>query len=317
MELPEWAPPALVDRIKWTERDIERFTTSPTVPSFFDDIPVSEGFSNFYQQWLKRDQNRSPEDDLIGPLQEKLLAYKRLATHEYMREAWSTLERQSSSVKAEDRKNIIDALLYVIEALLTRFPKLLAIAEPHTKKRNKLARLSKQLQNISNEIEDDVTASRRLRDFVPAYLGAQVLKHRCDAGEEIRDFDREYPQHLFDSDCGGLRLLVEVFPDDRKWNDRSSLERMTYWAVQAQNLSLTELMRTFADMLEWDADQKPIILQPWRGDSEKRPYLIRGISEFFQSCFQRPLDDAVALIVSAILDLDPVLTRDDVRPYLT
>jgi len=92
--------------------------------------------------------------------------------------------------------------------------------------------------------------------------------------------------------------------------------RLAYWAKQAQDTKLDDLLQHMAETLEAESHVSPDIKQPGRGDQALKAFLIRRVSSAFWSLYGQPLDEIAAQITTVVLNLETPLTRDDVRPYL-
>jgi hypothetical protein len=75
-----------------------------------------------------------------------------------------------------------------------------------------------------------------------------------------------------------------------------------------QRLALADILGPALDMVALTARAVPI--------GKLQPYLIRQLSAQMRALYGQPLDDTVALLVSAVLELPEPLSRDDIRPYL-
>jgi hypothetical protein len=91
---------------------------------------------------------------------------------------------------------------------------------------------------------------------------------------------------------------------------------LAYWAREAKDTSLDDLLQIMLETLEEEASISSDIKQPGRGDRARKAFLIRRVSSTLYSLHEQPLDELAARIVTAVLNLQTPLTRDDIRPYL-
>lgn len=103
---------------------------------------------------------------------------------------------------------------------------------------------------------------------------------------------------------------------DKQWNERSNESRLGVVCDVATNLLLTDVLKVFSGHLaDLSKTYQAEVKQPNRGD-QIRPVLIRKLTKFFQCTFNQPYPETVAKIVSAALNLETPLSRDDIRPYI-
>ena len=104
-----------------------------------------------------------------------------------------------------------------------------------------------------------------------------------------------------------------------------SLKPLGQWPVSEKyewlhdEISVTgmpELLTFYRDGLTNLAQEQPEIPQPGRPHGGLQPFLIRSLSSVMRRIYGQPLDDTVALLVYATLDLPEHLTRDTIRKYL-
>jgi hypothetical protein len=80
-------------------------------------------------------------------------------------------------------------------------------------------------------------------------------------------------------------------------------------------INLTDLLAYLIAQLQIEEQHPPEIKQPGRAKSGIKAFLVRRLSDHMKWYYGQPFDEAVARIVSLVLDLPTPLTRDDVRPY--
>lgn len=156
------------------------------------------------------------------------------------------------------------------------------------------------------------------------HLEIQNLEYRC--GREETPTQAEFTMPLtLSEDCYEASLNHDYddigydFDTDRHipWEKRPLVYRLRYWAIEAEKTGFHDLLDLFIRSLNAEAENPQEIKQPGRGQAGLKPFLIRRVSEHMLWLYGQPFDDAVARIVSIVLNLQNPLTRDDVRPYVT
>lgn len=176
--------------------------------------------------------------------------------------------------------------------------------------RKTFGKAAKKAQALIDEINGDRATHQLAKETVRTYLEFELQKQRHEDGEDYQFFSGH--------DVGSMPIVgVLAGPDADKSFPDASLAYQTARVVDiARNAHLTDVLAVFQTRLaELEATYTARIKQPLRDDGGLRAALIRAIHDFFMNATNKPHDDAVAVLVTAGLDLDTPLTRDDIRPY--
>ncbi|AIV67421.1 hypothetical protein [Burkholderia pseudomallei] len=241
----------------------------------------------------------------------------RLAAYPDMRSAWETVANQNrkrsvyqtSAVQGIDTDGISLLLIDEIHRAIESFGKLPKRTAAHKNRDlNKIARLAKEL---AKEIDADEDGQRLATEFVANYIGLRNIVFRIGQGEQFHPVHLTVPSQAYRP----FRAESErENSNDDQWNNWPAINRLQWLSDDISRISIQDILSVFAEQLASVAQEKPIIGRAGSGDPLKR-YLIEKLSEFMQHWFGSPLDQTVAYFVSASLDMETPLTRDDVKPY--
>lgn len=306
--LPSWAPPTLIeDYRRAVLRDQED-----------RDLQSDPGDLSNLSEILPGIEPPSPNGHDDTPTNTEIL--HKLLTAPDMEKAWATLYRHPPSPLLRPRFAKQDPA----EALWTHLGYVALPAyrkssrRTFAAKRDALTTISRQIRDLKAALLGDVDTERMATFFLRAYLGSEHVRCRAqDLKESVRWYEYDVPDIQLSEDARDARAILSDIEDSpgKEWRERSTLERFAYWTSAANDTSLIDVLTLLADAIEANAHVSPIIKQPGRDTSALRPYVIRNLLEWMNWRYGRPLDDTVARIVTSMLDLDPPLSRDDVRPY--
>ena len=142
------------------------------------------------------------------------------------------------------------------------------------------------------------TASARKKSLLSAAHATENLLSRIEKDPELFDLA---------SDALGLYL----------WTRSGTTKPVSSVVSSAvvEHTMFQDLLKFFRARIDDLMVEKTLIAHPGRGDEGLQPYLIRELSKLMHMYFLKPMDNTVAILVSAILDLPVALDRDNIRPY--
>ncbi len=306
---PDWAPKQLINNLNRLRKSANRYR----------ELYVEEKNEALDEEINQCSECGANKWNIAADKTDKIaFILHNLLTHHDMENVWKAINRPI--IEPKPWKTDPEYLLwFTIEAAINKFP-YLPTKEITPAQRSKKF---KSTAKIAAELQEAINSSPEIRSFanelMQNYLALQNLKIRCDYGEKPSWAEFQMPLTL-SSDRDEFRCRYrEIDFDDKKrisWEKRSLISRLEYWAAEAEKTSLTDLLTFFVSHLEKSANDPQEISQPSRGDAAFKSYLIRRLSAHMSRLYGQPLHDAVAIIVSVVLDLQTPLTRDDVRPYL-
>ena len=238
----------------------------------------------------------------------------RLCTYsDEMRKVWRRIAIMPSQGSVDPALAICEHISLTL-GRFSQIPKRL----PAERKRS-LLRVAKAIDDLLKTIESDSEAKAFLEIALMEYLGNRNLKMRIEDGEAASGHEFRDPSRTLDPSnfVAGEEGSLEDEPCRQKpWRQWSSFERYAWLYDEASMTGVPELLTFCRDGLDDMVQTPPKIPQPGRPDGGLQPFLIRSLSGAMMRIYGQPLDDSVALLVSAALDLPEPLTREAIRPYL-
>lgn len=280
---------------------------------------------------VRRPRNQWVDQILHGPLdpqtrlryaEEHAELLHRLAHYNGMHAAWHTITTReriglARPDLAADVDLVVGLLIDRIDFLLVDFDRL----PKRTAKERKdgAGRVARLAAKLAQAIEDDVDG----RALANRYLARQVIvEHHREHEADDKPLPLEhYPIHMdlwdnlfppYDPFNRVSDTIIDETGDDAPFDSWSAHDRLAWLLRCIQRLPLSVLLRDFATDLQRVANTEPEISRPNSGHARAR-FLIRRLSKFMHGYYGSPLDNAVALFVSAALDLPVPLGRDEVR----
>lgn len=311
-EFPDWAPKSLADFYS-QERERKQSSWDDQDDEFCEKMG-----------WCRHGSRLDVEE---ARQEAEMLC--RMVTQPDMKQAWQAIYRHPASdaiprnLASQDPAEAL--WIHLKHFVLPEFRR--TCKRTAQAKKRALKRAAANARKLIAEIRGDLELHRTARSLVGNYVGTEHMRYLSDVlGEARSNLYFQMPSLELRGDASDARRYSYYTDDDRRlwgfetspearWSNQKDEVRFAYWTSSLEELSFIDLLEAFAETVELNAAVPPAIKQPGRADSALKLFLIRKISEWMQWFYGTPLDDSVARIVTALLDLDPPLTRDDVRPY--
>lgn len=230
-----------------------------------------------------------------------------------MQKVWRTISTMPAQGCEDPAFTICDQISITL-GRFAQIPKRL----PAQRKKS-LLRVAKAVDDLLEAVESDSEAQYFFEGALIEYLVGQNLKMRSDSGEETSDHEARYPSLAFNRDMFQPEY-IEGMDDSshslKPWHQWSFFAKYEWLHSEISITGMPQLLTFCRDGLTILAQEQPKIAQPGRPDGGLQPFLIRSLSSVMRRIYGQPLDDTVALLVSATLDLPEPLTRDTIRQYL-
>lgn len=310
-KFPDWAPKNLIDVYRRME------TSAKELEELHAQIDAEDG--GIDQAEKQKRALRAEQDK-----QDRTLLY-RFLTHSDMKSVWETLCRQKTSEKISIisanfsfSENLWAEIYHFIIPEYRKIPKITA-----AEKKKKLENISKTASKLIGLIDADPYAEQIADQVILSYIGDRHIDYRIDGLEESIDWiDSSDPLHQFSCDSDSALKLTRNLPilsgEECKvtgWSSLPESVKFAYWTRELGNLNLIDVLKFFVGNIESNANIAPNIKQPNRGDDAFKPFLIRKLSDWMMWRYEKYLDETVAKIITAALDLETPLSRDDVKTY--
>ena len=275
----------------------------------------------------------------------------RLATYPNIDKAWQKISTRdfngiiggcyrniSTGELDEKLKRIVRPNSEILSNIIWMAKKFSAIPRRTRSKRNKELKEAADLcQALAEMINGDLDIKQIFSGVLTKYVRdtalennekkdkkAHVLMHYPYAkyrteylAERIGDLARAMPGSLASKEFRA-RYLDQLSKITEQSESEKYLEKYAeFLEVSLDRANFGLLLKTAQQNLLLCMNKEVKVSHPGRSDGGKKPYLIREISRLMMDVYGQPLDEMVALFVSALMDLKTPLTRDDVRPYRT
>ena len=230
-----------------------------------------------------------------------------------MQKAWRTILTMPARGSGDSAFSVCSKISFTLSQF-DDLPKRL-----QAQRRKSISRVAKAVDDLLVAIESDSEAQDSFEIALVEYLGNQNLKMRADDGEEVgvdesRDPFWALSPAVIPSDAAVGLVDSPYCP--KPWHEWSSFDRYGWLHDEISVTGMSQLLIFCRDRVNALAQEPPKIPQPGRPDGGLQPFLIRSLSAWMRRIYGQPLDDTVALLVSATLDLPEPLTRDTIRQYL-
>lgn len=305
MAFPDWAPAILV----------EQYTQLLSEINLHQALVLRDEKEALVEDLQPAEESRPSPPSAQLEVEENVLF--RLLTHPDMRSTWAKLSRLSTQLPfvTEPIRALWDEVKYALRdfRILTTHPQ-----TPAERRKSLLSVVSK-VKALQQAISADPFAKAYAKKLMAIHLTRKNLNYRRDEGEIPPEYEEERIGLALSVDCRERFHNEEIRdydPENFHWDEAPLMYRLAYWAKQAQDTDLDDLLQHMAETLEAESHLSPDIKQPGRGDQALKAFLIRRVSSVLRSLYGKPLDEIAAQIITVVLNLATPLTRDDIRPYL-
>lgn len=256
---------------------------------------------------------------------------RRLITHADMANVWNALCNKPRSDKyIRLSPDELPSLIFIaIVQAWKSFQNQMRDPQTYAQKKTELLKLAKKTDSLINEIGQSLVAQELSEVVLSTLLGERIISFRREMGEHILNSEDAYPHYQLNKDNFSARrtflLPEDAWPFDKSgsydkaysWEDLPIASRVAGWSAEAEATTLTSLLIRYSDLLKMNAVRAPDIKQPGRGSTAFLAFLIRRLHGHMVEYYGQPLDELVAQIVNAALDIRPdrFLDRDSVRSY--
>ncbi|KAA1015125.1 hypothetical protein FVF58_04175 [Paraburkholderia panacisoli] len=311
-KMPDWAPAALVCAYEKALGSIERLRQDVERERLHGHYPPAY-WETLYPGGLVR---------CLGAVEVEAAMLWRLAHyHPEMRAAWNVVVSHPCDGPLAARFlargwTTDDIPNYFIEELgrglrvSERVP-----TRPAAVRKRSAERVARLATELAQAIEVDDDAKAVSRGYLAQYLGVKHLRYRVTTGQPVYLDMRVLPFLSYRPVPGEVRRsdIEDDEGEELPWDKWPVLARYEWVCDALEDDNLATVLRSYSQRMDEIAFAEPEIKRPNSGLPAAR-ILINYISEFFREWYGAPCDDAVALFVSAALDLSEPLGRDDVRP---
>ncbi|WP_175787045.1 hypothetical protein [Burkholderia anthina] len=318
-KLPNWVPSALAEALASNFSDVAR-TRQDKRYSIFE-VQQHPDCTDQYCVHCR------PYERQLKLLDDERAWLMRLAADNLdLRNAWNTIKtkkpngpRGASLRVGADPEILCHSLLQEIKHQFSAgFSAIPRQSAADTKKTaSKIATLARKLIDALDEHQ----GGRELAsEVLCGYLAVRNLDHRVSGGETTPAFLSDLPARTWplfsyapSPSESGYDVSNEASIDELPWDKQPAVERLRWLCDEIERTDLRDLLHIVAEKIEKDAKRPQQIARPGSGNPRVR-VLASALSNWMQSWYGNPLDDVVACLVSAALDLPEPLTRDDIRP---
>lgn len=301
--LPDWAPDAFVDRFiaLLLEESWRRKSERSENPAW--DASCCDGLC-----WPTLIDEDSIAIDFA--MLRRLCNY-----HADMRQVWETVERtpivHQRWARQAGHAGAAGVLLVLLDTALVAFSRL--PKRTAATRRSGLTKAAAAIEKAVAAIKADPEAAQLCRPAVLVHFAAKNAEMRLANGDAV-DWTEAYVPSLAFRSTGGIQALdVDPVPP---WHQWSEADRYRWITGEIESACLVDVLTECVDQLRTSASEKPPVLQPGRDDGGLFPFLAREMSRVMRWLYGKPLDDTLALVLSAVLNTSEPLTRDGIRPYL-
>ena len=250
----------------------------------------------------------------------RLLRLMRLCTyHAELEGAWKTIAStpivgKPYSNALLDEQAVTSLVLYLIDDIAQRFEHL-PKHTPATRKRS-LGAVVKAVDALLEAMHASPEADLLAGTWLADYFGLKNVEMRASAGERLYRSDLLLPARFAIKPHKHERTSDEVeSPAAPAWTQWPSADQYAWLSNELEETTLAKLLSSYRSEIAWLIEEKAPIAQPGRADKGFLPFFIRALSNVMHMLYSTPLDNTVALLASAVMNLSEPLSRDDVRAY--
>ncbi|WP_156444789.1 hypothetical protein [Burkholderia seminalis] len=320
-KLPNWVPAALAEALASNFSDVARTRQDKRYSMF--EVHQHPDCADQYCVHC-----RSYERQLKLLEDERAWLMRLAADNLNLRNAWNAIKtnklngpRGASLPPGADPEIVCHSLLQEIKHQFgAGFPAIPRQSAAETKKAaSKIATLARKLIDALDEHQG---GSELASEALCGYLAVRNLDHRLGIGETISPLPPDLPPRTWPLFSyaptpteSGYGALVEESVDELPWDKRAAVERLRWLCDEINRTDLRDLLHIVAKKIEQDAKKPAQVSRPGSGNPRVR-VLASALSDWMRDWYGSPLDDVVACLVTAALDLPGPLDRDWIRPIV-
>ena len=232
----------------------------------------------------------------------KIEALYRLGTHHDMKEVWEKLlDRDADMIKYPVDKEL--ALVGGILEQIWSNPFGEKQVRPSDKE-EQLGEISEKIKELQRLIKKSGEASYEDGQILETILHKRNIEYRNQHGEQVGSQSPNYFKFI---DINANAELSQIPLDEHMpWRDRTQAQRLGWWTREAMTLNLTSILSYYSERM---GDYSGVYKDHYAKDTSQ---LSRGLSWLMNELYGKDLDEYVARIINAILDIDS-WDKDKVR----
>jgi hypothetical protein len=255
----------------------------------------------------------------------KIEALYRLGTHQDMKAVWEKLLSKDADMIVYP----VDKELALVGGILEQIW-INPFGEPQVRPSDKkqLGEIAEKIKELQRLINKSKEASYEDKQILKTILHKRNIEYRNQHGEQIGSQSPNYfkfidinanaelsqialDEHMPWRKRSPLAELSQIALDEHMpWRDRYPLQRLGWWTREAMTLQLTDILGYYSERM---GDYSKTYKDHYAKDTSQ---LSRGLSWLMNQIYGKDLDDYVARIINAILDVDS-WDKDKVRKNRT
>ncbi|MBT8582433.1 hypothetical protein G6653_06570 [Polynucleobacter paneuropaeus] len=224
----------------------------------------------------------------------KIEALYRLGTHQDMKAVWEKLLSKDADMIVYP----VDKELALVGGILEQIW-INPFGEPQVRpsdKDEKLGEIAEKIKELQRLINKSGEASYEDGQILETILHKRNIEYRNQHGEQIGSQSPNYFKFI---DINANAELSQIALDEHMpWRDRYPLQRLGWWTREAMTLQLTDILGYYSERM---GDYSKTYKDHYAKDTSQ---LSRGLSWLMNQIYGKDLDEYVARIINAILDVD-------------
>ncbi|MBU3537409.1 hypothetical protein [Polynucleobacter sp. UK-Gri1-W3] len=236
----------------------------------------------------------------------KIEALYRLGTYPDMKAVWEKLLSKDADMIVYP----VDKELALVGGILEQIW-INPFGEPQVRPSDKdeqLGEIAEKIKELQRLINKSKEASYEDGQILKTILHKRNIEYRNQHGEQIGSQSPNYFKFI---DINANAELSQIALDEHMpWRDRYPLQRLGWWTREAMTLQLTDILGYYSERM---GDYSKTYKDHYAKDTSQ---LSRGLSWLMNQIYGKDLDDYVARIINAILDVDS-WDKDKVRKNRT
>jgi hypothetical protein len=233
-------------------------------------------------------------------------ALYRLGTHQDMKAVWEKLLSKDADMIVYPVDKELALVVGILEQIWIN-----PFGEPQVRPSDKdeqLGEIAEKIKELQRLINKSKEASYEDGQILETILHKRNIEYRNQHGEQIGSQSPNYFKFI---DINANAELSQIALDEHMpWRDRYPLQRLGWWTREAMTLQLTDILGYYSERM---GDYSKTYKDHYAKDTSQ---LSRGLSWLMNQIYGKDLDEYVARIINAILDVDS-WDKDKVRKNRT